>query len=236
MSCTYFQQLLHLNRTGELSGKEAEELREHLRLCESCSLEFQRIQRADHFINRLTLFSPVPRNEEQLTAAIMQRVRRSAAPSVPAGLADRILDLFIKPPVRFAAAAVIVLILFTFGIQLYTTLNSIADLEFQMASVRGRASSAGEPTITAQSSTLQEVTRSKSGRSVADELSLTASDGRIEVPEKNVQSVLSMYNMGVVSATVDSSVLHLDRKTLEKIIIEIRSTAARTIRAGGHGD
>ena len=100
MNCERYQRLLHLNRLGEMSKQEADDLRQHLRQCEHCSLEWRRIQRAEEFLDPLRSFSPAPPNPGQLTADIMRRVREEVSGEPTRNIVDRILDFFLIPSVR----------------------------------------------------------------------------------------------------------------------------------------
>ena len=162
MSCERYQRLLHLNRSGEISTQEADELRQHLRLCERCALEFQRIERADGFIDRLAAFSPVPKNPEQLTTDILRRVRAESTTSRPLTPFDRILDFFLIPSVRYSSVTIVVLITLTFATQVVMMMDDISNLERHMASpIRMETA---EATYSLKSGTLTEVAKSEAGK------------------------------------------------------------------------
>lgn len=235
MSCRHFQRLLHLNRTGDISAREADDLRHHLRLCEKCSLEYRRVQRADEFLDRLGAYSPVPKNPEELTASIVRRVRVEASLPRRTDLLSRTLDFFLLPAVRFAAVACIFAVISAFMAQLIGTLNDVTGLERQMASVTDRTPAAPEPMYVVQSQTFQNVAKSTDVKEMARTMSLTMSDGHIEVSGKDAETILSLYNLGRVSASVSASALHIDRKTLDRIINEVKATAELTFRTGRQG-
>jgi len=233
MSCERYQRLLHLNRAGEISGHEADELRQHLRLCEKCSLKLQRIERADGFIDRLVAFSPTPKNPEELTADILRRVRAESASPKPLNPLDRVLDFFLLPSVRYSTVAIISLIVLTSATQLVMMLNDISNLEQRMASPVRR--DATEATYTMQSKTLQGVATSDRGRSIKENLSLTVTNDRIDVSAKDVDAFLSDPGLRNLPTVVGASVLGIDKKTLEKIVNEIKATAERSFRLDGKG-
>jgi hypothetical protein len=233
MSCERYQRLLHLNRSGEISSHEADELRQHLRLCEKCSLELQRIERAGGFIDRLGAFAPTPKNPEKLTADILRRVRAESAAPRTSNPLDRFLDFFLLPSVRYSTVAIISLIVVTSTTQLVMMLNDISDLEQRMASpVRHDAT---EATYTMQSKTLQEVATSERGKSIKENISLTVTNERIDVSAKDVDAFLSDPGLKNLPTVVGASVLGIDRKTLEKIVNEIKATAERSFRLDGKG-
>ncbi|MCX6143288.1 MAG: zf-HC2 domain-containing protein [Ignavibacteriales bacterium] len=233
MSCERYQRLLHLNRSGEISKHEADELRQHLRLCEKCSLELQRIERADGFIDHLGDFSPSPKNPEKLTADILRRVRAESAAPKPLNPLNRFLDFFLLPSVRYSTVAIISLVILTSATQLVMMLNDVSNLEQRMASpVRHDAT---EATYTMQSKTLQEVAKSERGRPIKENVSLTVTNDRIDVSAKKVDTFLSDYNLRNLSTVLGASALGIDKKTLEKIVNEVKATAERSFRLDGKG-
>jgi hypothetical protein len=233
MSCERYQRLLHLNRSGEISAQEADELRQHLRLCERCALELQRIDRADGFIDRLGAFSPTPKNPEKLTADILRRVRVESTVPRPSNAVDRVLDFFLIPSVRYSTVAIVLLVTLTFMTQLVTMLNDISDLEQHMASpIRNDAT---EATYTMQSKTLQGVAKSETGKSLQENVSLTVTNGRIDVPVKDVDTFLSRSNLRNLPVILGTAALQIDKKTLEKIVNEVKATAELTFRVRHEG-
>jgi hypothetical protein len=233
MNCERYQRLLHLNRSGEISSHEAEELRRHLRLCEKCSLELQRIERADGFIDHLGAFSPTPRNPEKITADILRRVRAGSTSPKSLSPLDRVLDFFVRPSVRYLTVAIISLAVLTPATQLVMMLNDISNLEQRMASPVRR--DAAEATYTMQSKTLQEVATSKQGESIKENISLTVTNDRIDVSAKEVDALLADPGFRNLSTAVGASVLGIDKKRLEKIVNEIKATAERSFRLDGKG-
>ena len=233
MSCERYQRLLHLNRSGEISKHEADELRQHLRLCEKCSLDLQRIERADGFIDRLSAFSPTPGNPDKLTADILRRVRAESSAPKHSNPLDRLLDFFLLPSVRYATVTIVLLITITLTTQLIVVMNNISDLEHRMASpVRTTTS---EATYTMQSKTLQGVAESERGKFLKENVSFTVTNDRIDVPVKDVDTFLSDYNLRNLPAILGASALGIDQKTLEKIVTEIKATAERSFRLDGKG-
>jgi anti-sigma factor RsiW len=233
MSCERYQRLLHLNRSGEISTQEADELRQHLRLCERCALELQRIGRADRFIDRLGAFAPAPANPEQLTADILRRVRAESMQPRPAGALDRLLEFFLIPSVRYAAAAIVLLITLTSMAQLLTMLNEISTLERRMASP-GK-NEAAEATYTVQSKTLEEAAKSKTARSIQENISVTVTNGRIDIPAKDIETLLSDSNLRNLPAILGTAALRIDKKTFDKIVNEVKATAELTFRVRHEG-
>jgi anti-sigma factor RsiW len=234
MSCKRYQRLLHLNRSGEISQREADDLRQHLRLCEKCSLEFQRIQRADGFVGRLSSVSPSPVDPEKLTADILRRVRAEASSPRPLNPLDQVVEIFMRPVIRFATVVIVLVITTTFAVQLVGTVNDVYALERRMeTSRRDIASSTSGYSV--QSKTLQEVVKSERANTLTSNASFNVRDGRIQIPEKDVESLLSAYSLKNLSTLVGSAALHVDKKTLEKIVNEVKATAERSFRLGHEG-
>ena len=235
MNCEDYQRLLHLNRAGEISVEEAEELRRHLRLCEKCTLEYRRIQRADQFIDRISAFTPASINPGKLTADILRRVSEESAASHDIDLLSRMLDFFLQPSIRYATVAIILLIISTFMYQLMTTLSGVSAVEQQMALVSNQTTVVPQTTYTAESKTLQEVSRSKDVKSLTETWPVTVRGDRVEVPAKALESIAPLYDLRNVSAAIGSSALHMDRITLERIINEVKATAELTLHLGREG-
>jgi hypothetical protein len=233
MTCEYYQRLLHLNRPGEISPQEADDLRKHLRLCERCTLELKRIERADGFIGHLAGMPLTPAHPEQLTADVLRRVRADSAISRPRNPVDRILDFFLIPVVRYSSVTLVFLIVGTLMAQLFTTMNSISNLEHRMAGPT-RAHTT-EATYSMRSKTLQDVASSQRAQSLRDNLALTVTNDRIDVSAKKVDSFLSGQNLNNLSAVLGSTMFGIDRNTVEKIVAEIKASAESTFRLRPEG-
>jgi hypothetical protein len=204
-----------------------------VRLCERCALELQRIERADAFIDRLAAFSPALQNPEKLTADTLRRVRAEAAAPRWLNTFDRLLDFFLIPSVRYSTVAIVLLITMTCMAQLFMMMNDISHLEQRMAST-GR-SDAAEATYSMQSKTLQEIAQSEPGRPLQENVSLTVTNDHIDIPVKNVETFLSGSNLRTLPTILGSAALHIDKKTLEKIVNEVEATAELTFRVRHEG-
>jgi len=233
MSCKRYQQMLHLNRSGEISAQEADELRQHLRLCERCALELQRIERADEFVDRFSAFSPAPRNAEKLTADLLRRIRAESAKPRPASGLDRVLDLFLMPSVRYSAVATILFITMICMTQLVMMLNDISDLEQRMASPVRK--DAAEATYTVRSKTLHAVATSERGRPLRENLSVAVTKDGIDIPATHADTFLSDYTLKNLPAILETGVMGIDKKTLEVILNEVKATAELTFHVRQEG-
>jgi len=228
MSCKHYQRLMHLNRAGELSQEEAEDLRQHVRLCERCALELQRLERADQFFDHLSEYSPVPSHPGKLTADILHRIKAEPVQPNSRQTLDLILDFFLLPAVRYASVAVVLLVTGTFMVQLTTTLDRISELEQRMASP-GRIG-ASEATYTIQSKTLQEVAASERGKSFQNNIPLTVTNNHIAISAKDVDTFLAGHVLDNLPAFVGTTALGIDKETFDKIVNEVKATAELTFR------
>ncbi len=233
MSCERYRRLLHLNRSGEISKQEADELRQHVRLCERCAIELQRIERTDGFIDRLGTYSPAPANAEKLTSEILRRVRAEASAPRALTTVDRLLDFFLLPSVRYSTVAIVLFISATFMTQLLTMLNDISDLEQRMISPM--RNEAAEATYTMQSKTLQEAAQSETGKPLRENVSVAVANDRIDVPVKDVDTFLSGNNLRSLPAILGTAALQIDKKTFDKIVNEVKATAELTFRIRHEG-
>jgi hypothetical protein len=229
MSCERYQRLLHLNRSGEVSEKDADDLRQHLTHCELCSLEWRRIQRAEEFLDPLRSFSPAPSNAGQLMADIMRRVREEASGEPTRNIVDRILDFFLIPSVRYSVVVVISFVGTAFVLQSLILLDDISNLENRMVSLSGQRTGA---VYSARSETLREVAQSAKAQPLTATLPFTVTDGHIQVPAKIVDLYLNNNTLRNLPMIIGTSAFRVDRKTLEKIVGEIRATVELTFHVG----
>ena len=229
MSCERYQRLLHLNRSGEISEKDADDLRQHLTHCEPCSLEWRRIQRAEEFLDPLRSISPAPSNAGQLMADIMRRVREEASGEPARNIVDRVLDFFLIPTVRYSAVVVISFVGTAFVLQSLILLDDISNLENRMVSLSGQRTGA---VYSARSETLREVAQSAKAQPLTGTLPFSVTDGRIQVPAKIVDLYLNNNTLKNLPMIIGTSAFRVDRKTLEKIVGEIRATVELTFHIG----
>ena len=229
MNCKRYQPLLHLNRPGEISEADAAELRQHLTHCESCSLEWQRINNADKLLDPLRTYSPASPDAERLTIDILRRVRTTTAVERSRSMVDRVLDLFLIPGIRYSAAAIILFVITAFAVQSWVLLDGISTLEEQLVSTPSQRTGA---VYAARSETLREVAHSAMGRPLAGDLPFKVTDGRILVPARVAEMYLHDNTLKNLPAFLGSSALRIDRRTLEKIIGEISATIELTFHAG----
>jgi hypothetical protein len=218
MNCDHFERLLHLNRTGELSSREAELLRQHLRVCEKCVIAQRRIAEGDLLMSQLRSATPVPASPEKLTADIMRRVRLSASEIQSAGLIDRVLDFFSLPSVRIATMALTCVAVGLFTVQYLAMLNDIHNLEAS-AMEKSHSAPASAEVYSLQMRSSQELTRlSKDLQKLVPSSEYTLADNQILIRQSSLSSVLSSPGVGSITTTVASSLLHIEKSKLDRII------------------
>ena len=219
MKCDRYRHMLYLYRDGELSRREAEELRQHMRECESCRMEGERISVFNQSISHLRTFRPVYRGAHASTTAILARVRSSANPAA-AGFTDRLLDLFILPRVRIASASFIMVAVGLFLFQYSTFFWDIQSLEVA-ATARSNSTSHSEVLYSVASPELLRLVESKDVRNLIPAGQYKIVQGQILVPRNNVSSLLSVYDLRSVTSFVTSTVLHVDKARMDSIIDDV---------------
>jgi hypothetical protein len=153
----------------------------------------------------------------------------SESPDIP----DRVLDFFLIPSVRYSTLAIVLLVTLTFMTQLLSLLNDVSSLEARMASRNGNETT--EATYTLESKTLEETAKSETGKPLRESVSVAVTNDRIDVPVKAVDAFLSGNDVRNLPAMLGTAILQIDRKTLEKIVNEVKATAELTFRVRHEG-
>ena len=125
MNCNRYQRMLHLHRAGELTEREEAELHRHLRTCERCAIERERIERADAPVQRLRAFRPILRDPDRLAARVLAHIQEPTRER----FVDRFLDAMLTPAARYASAVFVLAAVGSFLYQYYSTLDDVANLE-----------------------------------------------------------------------------------------------------------
>jgi hypothetical protein len=136
MSCRRYRKMLALNRPGELSGREAEGLAQHLRTCTECSEEFKRVQAADRIVERLRSTPPILEHPAALVDAVLTGISRPGAATARRSrreVSSRLLDFVLSPAIRFGTAGLAVIAIGVFVVQEAFLLSSVNALEEKMA-------------------------------------------------------------------------------------------------------
>lgn len=220
MNCKQFDRLLHLNRPGELSELEAELLINHLKTCERCALEKQRIEQADELIQRARGTVPFHSNPEQLIAATMRGVRAATSEPTWSPVIESVLDFFWNPGVRLCAIALVFAAFGTFSYQFLNMFNSIYDLE---QAVR-RGSQRPPMSTTAysvESKAVKELTGSQEFRALLSDGRYRMSNGQVIVRQSDIASIVSAIELRSLTTNLAASVLHIEKSKLDKIVEDI---------------
>lgn len=228
MNCDRFQRLLHLNRPGELSAADADDLRRHLSGCPACLRDFKNIDHADRLVARARLFSPEPVYPDVLTAAVLRRVKTELSRDQSGSRFNRFLDFFLLPIARYGAVAMILAIVAILTAQSVSVLAKVAHVEAQAALP---VTQKGLTTYSARSQTLSSLASREELKPLATNLPIRVFNGRIEASARGLSGFLSPATLKNLTTLVGSSAFRLDPKQVETIVHEVRATAGRTFRS-----
>lgn len=132
MSCKKYQKLLHLNRVGELTMRQHEQLERHLKNCENCLKEKQKIEETDFVINSISRVKPIISEPEKLTDDIIGRIKQVSSRKSNIRQSSRIeilLNYFSIPRVRLGLVCALLLFIMTSFIHESLILGRISRLE-----------------------------------------------------------------------------------------------------------
>lgn len=135
MKCKTIQNLLCLNKPGELSPGILAKIQKHIRTCDVCASESKKYDDAEIFIDKLRIKRPVLINPEKMTQNIIteiENLKHPAAGENRGNLFDFILDSLFLPKVRFTLILLLFLIIGSFLAQESSTLYNITKLEERM--------------------------------------------------------------------------------------------------------
>jgi len=220
MNCKQFDRLLHLNRPGELSKLEAELLISHLKTCERCALEKQRIEHADELIERARGIVILPSNAEKLIAATMRGVRAAASKPSWSPAIESILDFFWQPGVRLCAITLVLAAVGTFSYQFLNMFNSIYELEQAVRQGTQRPPMSATA-YSFDSKAVKELTGSKQLQALLPAGQYRLSDDQIVVRHSGIASILSAVELRSFTTNIAASVLHIEKSKLDKIVGDI---------------
>lgn len=126
-----FQKWLHLNRSGELSSRQAARLERHLHHCEACAGEKLKIQQANQLLAIARDTTPQPENPQVSIDKIMDSIDHRFERST--GKNQRWLDWLGLPQLRFALVTVVLVTMGVFVYQGTMILHRISMLEQRMS-------------------------------------------------------------------------------------------------------
>ena len=227
MSCDRYRKMLHLNRSGELTEREAVELDKHLKTCRRCAQEREKIAQTDPFLSRLRGFTPTVERPDELADRIIASVRQSSEATAHPGRSsplDRVLDYLSFPPIRYASVAFIVVAVGALLIQYFSLLQSVESLEETMAD---RSQMRPVPEVT-YSVRVEDV------RHLADP-ELLKSLGPFQYPEQSsevviinsrrLRSIVSVIDSRISPALFGLNLNDWKRKRLELLTDQLKKSA-----------
>ncbi|MDH3252531.1 MAG: zf-HC2 domain-containing protein [Ignavibacteria bacterium] len=132
MNCNEFIRLIHLNSEGELSEDERDRLGLHLSSCEDCASEARLAGQADHLLNVVRAKPMIP-DPDQLLRSILKRTGAEQGKSLPTGFFENLMGFFVRPTVRVAYAAFVILLVSMFMLQQAEALRSVDELGTRFA-------------------------------------------------------------------------------------------------------
>lgn len=124
MNCTQLKKILHQKRVDELTAEELLRINNHTETCHECSLVFKAGEIYNRVLNNISAVTPINEREDELTDLIIQQIESKATSAN--SLKQRILSLVETPLVRFAMAAVLILIFGFYFHEEYTSLHKIS--------------------------------------------------------------------------------------------------------------
>lgn len=142
MGCRRYQQLAALNRSGELSERDAALLAAHIRACPSCAGEAATMEQLQKVVEKVRHMPRDPVDPEVLTGRVLERVaaeRVSRPRSALGEVLDRMLDLTLLPLFRGASACVLFLAIGSFLWQSMAIIQDVRQLEKQQADGTARS-------------------------------------------------------------------------------------------------
>ena len=220
MNCDGYRRMLYLYRQGELTNREAEELVQHLHSCESCRMEQERIGAVDEIVRRLRSQTPAIEDPNLMTSRVMAKIRSVENEDASPGMLDQLLEFFALPHIRIIASAFIILVTGTFLFQYVALFSDIHTLELS-ASLQSTASHRSETLYSVESSEAVKLAQSKNLQSLIPAGEYRIVDRRILVNQSDVSSLLSSSGLRSFTTTIASSLLHVDKKKLDAIILDV---------------
>jgi hypothetical protein len=195
-NCATYQRLLHLHREGERSAKETAALNRHLQTCAACAAVAEELRAAEATLAQLRSLRPSPMHAEELTTEILSSMEKRQGVAVIGNFESvlaGISSFMMKPLIRYACAAVIVLTIGLFSYEYYGLLRSMEDLEKQFASVSTAEAEttyvlpADQMTMLVPLDTLQMLTGVSEGQT---------GDGTLRITRSAITSLEDLYQNG----------------------------------------
>lgn len=130
MKCEELKNIFYEKRIDEIPPQENELIRQHISSCSECRLFVEKHEKAESILAQISLFTPVPADEELLTAKIMNRVARDVNKSHELnGWFDKLITFVELPKIKYALNAVLILITVAYFSEEYDAVKKISSLE-----------------------------------------------------------------------------------------------------------
>lgn len=154
MECKSYQRLLHLNRRGEISGRQWRKLERHLAVCGRCAEKAKMIERTDPYLQALRDIEPELDDGEALTKKVLDKIDKTSlgsrrklwGESLYRGVSTRSFPL-LQP----ALIGIVLVTVCAFLFQEFVILDQVSRLEKKVASYSAisGAPGIGNPQISA---------------------------------------------------------------------------------------
>jgi hypothetical protein len=133
MKCSKAQDLIYLNRPGELTGERRQELQNHLASCPTCAEESKAALEMEKRVSELRGIEPRLEHAAHLTRAIMMATAESR--QRPTSLPGTLPRWTVTPAFRIAACVALLMMSGSFLLQTAIDARKVATLEEQLKSV-----------------------------------------------------------------------------------------------------
>ncbi len=232
MNCEYYHRLLHLNRSGERTKRETEELAHHLRTCEQCAALEQQLAGPNEYVDRLKACQLVVPDPEILTEHIIASVTpRSTA---HASFLGTILDFLLMTRTRYAFAAFVCLAVSVFVYQYGSLLNSVHLLEERIA----EGSRPGPGTTITYTLDRESVRRTGALpllQSIVDPDDYALENGDITVQKEVVDSYATRIDTQRLQRLASAYGLAMPAHRMKNIVHQLKAAAAVKLRLDVEG-
>jgi hypothetical protein len=232
MSCEYYHRLLHLNRPGERTKLETDELAHHLRTCEQCAALEQQIAGTDEYVDRLKARQPVVPRPEILTEHIIASVTPRS--SVQGGVLDGIRDFLFMTSTRYAFAASVCLAVSVFMFQYSSLLNSVHLLEERIAEGR-RAGPGATVTYTLDRESIRRTGALSLLQPILDPDDYSLENGDITVQKTVVDSYVTRIDTRRLQMLASAYGVSMPAQKMENIVHQLKAAAAVKLRLDVEG-
>ena len=235
MKCEESVRLIHLNAGEELSASELKELREHLETCTVCASEARLVGQTAQFLKRLHASTPILARPEDLTRLIMKELstgsraidRRHRRKPL-----DALLDVCLRPAVRYAYAALILFFVALFMIQQTDTLRSMEDLGIRLARSEGTLGTDIRFSIPVDEA--RKIIGDTDLEPLMAQTSIRVSDDKFTVRRSEIEPWTRSFSSRLISRTLASSETSVEQIMGLLFDLQKSVSSSPTLRSGGN--